>query len=185
MIDQGRVDFTDPPFLNRFEKQLLRFSDVLNEKQRKIIKILKEWVKHISTIPDLESQFHEEDMFIGFCDETLPSLVLKNSRDPKLESHEIVEECKRDLMMIASPDGVVRSVQSVLAQTNLEEVQMLYNDYFEKPLHNGLRDYLGHSLECLQLDCNCEDASKGMRLVIMTHSNIHVNVSQFSLDGLV
>ena len=184
LIDQGRVDFTDPPFLNRFEKQLLRFSDVLNEKQRKIIKILKEWVKHISTIPDLESQFHEEDMFIGFCDETLPSLVLKNSRDPKLESHEIVEECKRDLMMIASPDGVVRSVQSVLAQTNLEEVQMLYNDYFEKPLHNGLRDYLGHSLECLHLDCNGEDASRGMRLVIMTHSNIHVNVSQ-CLDGLV
>ena len=184
LIDQGRVDFTDPPFLNRFEKQLLRFSDVLNEKQRKIIKILKEWVKHISTIPDLESQFHEEDMFIGFCDDTLPSLVLKNSRDPKLESHEIVEECKRGLMMIASPDGVVRSVQSVLAQTNLEEVQMLYNDYFQKPLHNGLRDYLGHSLECLQLDCNGEDASKGMRLVIMTHSNIHVNVPQ-CLDGLI
>ena len=27
LIDQGRVDFTDPPFLKRFEKQLLRCSD--------------------------------------------------------------------------------------------------------------------------------------------------------------
>ena len=184
LIDQGRVDFTDPPFLNRFEKQLLRFSDVLNGEQREIIKILKEWVRRISMIPDFKSHFHEEDMFIGFCDDTLPSLVLKNSRDPKLEGHEIVEECKRDLMMVASPDGVVRSLQSALAQTNLGEVKKLYNDYFQKPLHKGLRDYLRHSLECLELDCNGEDATKGMRLVIMTHSNIHVNVSQ-CLDGLV
>ena len=184
LIDQGRVDFTDPPFLNRFEKQLLRFSDVLNEEQREIIKILKEWVRRISMIPDFKSHFHEEDMFIGFCDDTLPSLVLKNSRDPKLEGHEIVEECKRDLMMVASPDGVVRSLQSALAQTNLGEVKKLYNDYFKKPLHNGLRDYLRRSLECIELDCNGEDATKGMRLVIMTHSNIHVNVSQ-CLDGLV
>lgn len=184
LIDQGRVDLTDPPFLNRFEKQLLRFSDVLNEEQREIIKMLKEWVRRISMIPDFKSHFHEEDMFIGFCDDTLPSLVLKNSRDPKLKSHEIVEECKRDLMMVASPDGVVRSLQSALAQTNLGEVKKLYNDYFQKPLHTGLKDYLRHSLECSQLDCNGEDATKGMRLVIMTHSNIHVNVSQ-CLDGLV
>ena len=184
LIDQGRVDFTDPPFLNRFEKQLLRFSDVLNEEQRRVIKQLKEWVIRISTIPDFESQFHEEDMFIGFCDDTLPSLVLKNSRDPEVESFEIVERCKEDLMMVASPDGVVRSLQSALAKTNLEEVQILYSNYFQKPIHNGFRDYLQQALETLQLDCESEDSTKGMRMVIMTHSNIHVNVSQ-CLDGLV
>ena len=184
LIDQGRVDFTDPPFLNRFEKQLLRFSDVLNEEQRKVIKQLKEWVIRISTIPDFESQFQEKDMFIGFCDDTLPSLVLKNSRDPEVESFEIVERCKDDLMMVASPDGVVRSLQSALAKTNLEEVQILYSNYFQKPIHNGLRDYLQQALETLQLDCESEDSTKGMRMVIMTHSNIHVNVSQ-CLDGLV
>lgn len=184
LIDQGRVDFTDPPFLNRFEKQLLRFSDVLNEEQRKVIKQLKEWVIRISTIPDFESQFQEKDMFIGFCDDTLPSLVLKNSRDPEVESFEIVERCKDDLMMVASPDGVVRSLQSALAKTNLEEVQILYSNYFQKPIHNGFRDYLQQALETLQLDCESEDSTKGMRMVIMTHSNIHVNVSQ-CLDGLV
>ena len=134
--------------------------------------------------PDFESQFHEEDMFIGFCDDTLPSLVLKNSRDPEVESFEIVERCKEDLMMVASPDGVVRSLQSALAKTNLEEVQILYGNYFQKPIHNGFRDYLQQALETLQLDSESEDSTKGMRMVIMTHSNIHVNVSQ-CLDGLV
>jgi len=184
LIDQGRVNFTDPPFLNRFEKQLLRFSDVLNGEQRKIINTLQDWVKGISTIPHLETQFHEEDMFVGFCDDTLPSLVLKNSHDRLVNSDEILEQCKQDLIMVASPDGVVRSLQSALANASLEDVRALYNNYFQKPLHNGLKDYLKHSLEKLQLDSDSEDATNGMRLVIMTHSNIHVNVSQ-CLDGLI
>jgi len=184
LIDQGRVDFTDPPFLNRFEKQLLRFSDVLNVEQRRIISNLNDWVTGISTIPDLESQFHKEDMFVGFCDDTLPSLVLKNSQDPKLTSHGILELCKQDLMMVASPDGVVRSLQSALAKKNLEDVQTLNNNFFQMPLHNGLKGYLKYSLENMQVDSESEDATYGMRLVVMTHSNIHVNVSQ-CLDGLV
>ena len=184
LIDQGRVDLTDPPFLNRFEKQLLRFSDVLNAEQRNIINNLRYWVKGISTIPDSESQFHEEDMFVGFCDDTLPSLVLKNSQDPKRSHYEIVEQCKQDLMMVASPDGVVRSLRSTLSKTDLGDVQALCDSYFQKPLHNGFKYYLKHLLENSQLDSGNEDATDGMRLVVMTHSNIHVNVSQ-CLDGFV
>ncbi|CAH3117502.1 unnamed protein product, partial [Pocillopora meandrina] len=181
LIDQRRVDFTDPPFLNRFEKQLLRFTDVLDGKRRSIISSLNEWVKSISTIPEFESQFHEEDMFVGFCSDTLPSLVLKNSQEEELGIDEILEKCKADLMLVASPDGVLRSLESSLAEKNFEEVQALYKTYFEMPLHNGLKEYLKHSLEGLQLD---DDATSGIRLLIMTHSNIHVNVAQ-CLSGLL
>ncbi|XP_068731188.1 uncharacterized protein [Montipora capricornis] len=185
LIDQGRVDYTDPPFLNRFEKQLLRFSDVLNLKQRNIISSLNTWITGISTIPDFESHFHKEDMFVGFCDDTLPSVVLKNSQDAELTGDEILEQCKHDLMLTASPDGVVRSLQSSLAKTNFEEVQTLYNNYFQKPLHKGLKEYLKHSMENLQFQPERnEDATNGMRLLIMTHSNIHVNVLQ-CLEGLL
>ena len=181
LIDQRRVDFTDPPFLNRFEKQLLRFTDVLDGKQRIIINSLDEWVRSISTIPEFESQFHEEDMFVGFCGDTLPSLVLKNSQEEELGIDKILEKCKEDLMLVASPDGVLRSLKSSLAEKNFEEVQALYKTYFEMPLHNGLKEYLKHSLEDLQLD---DDATSGIRLLIMTHSNIHVNVAQ-CLSGLL
>lgn len=185
LIDQGRVDHTDPPFLNRFEKQLLRFSDVLNLEQRNIISSLNTWVTGISTIPDFESHFHKEDMFVGFCDDTLPSLVLKNSQDAYLTGDDILEKCKHDLMLTASPDGVVRSLESSLAMTNFEEVQTLYHSYFQKPLHKGLKVYLKHSLENLQFQPEQnEDATNGMRLLIMTHSNIHVNVLQ-CLEGLL
>ena len=185
LIDQGRVDYTDPPFLNRFEKQLLRFSDVLDVEQRNIISSLNTWVTGISTIPDFESHFHKEDMFVGFCDDTLPSLVLKNSQGEELTRDEILEKCKHDLMLIASPDGVVRSLESSLAKTNFEEVETLYNNYFQKPLHKGLKEFLKHSMENLQFQPEqSEDATNGMRLLIMTHSNIHVNVLQ-CLEGLL
>lgn len=185
LIDQGRVDYTDPPFLNRFEKQLLRFSDVLDEEQRNIIISLNAWVTGISTIPEFESQFHKEDMFVGFCEDTLPSLVLKNSQDGDLNLDDILEKCKEDLMLVASPDGVVRSLESSLAKANFEEVQTFYTNYFEKPLHKGLKEYLTHSLQNQHLDPDqSEDATSGMRLLIMTHSNIHVNVSQ-CLQGLL
>ena len=185
LIDQGRVDYTDPPFLNRFEKQLLRFTDVLNVEQRNIISSLNTWVTGISTIPDFESHFHKEDMFVGFCDDTLPSLVLKNSQDAELTREDVLEKCKHDLMLIASPDGVVRSLESSLAKTNFDEVETFYNNYFQKPLHKGLKEYLKHSMENLQFQPEqSEDATNGMRLLIMTHSNIHVNVLQ-CLEGLL
>ena len=184
LIEQKQIDFTDPPFLNRFEKQQLRFSDVLNEEQRQIISALDNWVKDITTILNFESQFRYEDMFVGFCDDTLPSLVLKNSQDPNLDQDEILEQCKQDLMMVASPDGVLRSMESHLAATNLEEVQTLHDSYFQKPLHRGLKNYLKHALETVESDSESEQATYGMRLVVMTHSNINMDVSQ-CLAGLV
>ena len=185
LIDQGRVDYTDPPFLNRFEKQLLRFSDVLDLEQRNIISSLNTWVTGISTIPDFESHFHKEDMFVGFCDDTLPSLVLKNSQDADLTGDDVLEKCKHDLMLTASPDGVVRSLESSLAKAHFEEVRTRYYNYFQQPLHKGLKEYLKHSLENLQFQPDqSEDTTNGMRLLIMTHSNIHVNVLQ-CLEGLL
>ena len=180
LIDQGRVDYTDPPFLNRFEKQMLRFADVLTLEQREVINSLKDWVRDISSIPGLESHFHKDDMFIGFNEDTLPSLVLHNSQNPKRGKYDILEQCKQDLMLVASPDGVVRSLDSVLSRTRMDEVQLLYKSYFRTPLHNGLEEYLRHTLS--ELPSNQE--RNGVALLVMTHDNINVDVSQ-CLDGFV
>ncbi|KAJ7381008.1 hypothetical protein OS493_004603 [Desmophyllum pertusum] len=179
LIDEQRVDFTDPPFLNRFEKQLLRFSDVLNEKQKETISFLEDWTKAISTVPELELHFNETDMFMGFNDDTLPSLVLHFSKDETIRKHELAEKCKQELMWIATPDGVLRSLKSNLSRTAMEEVELLYNSYFAKPVHSGFEEYLRYILGDLQTRSEDEEnTSRGMMLLVMTHSNIHTNVSQ-------
>lgn len=181
LIDEQRVDYTDPPFLNRFEKQLLRFSDVLNEDQKEVISGLGDWTKAISTVPELESHFNETDMFMGFNEDTLPSLVLHVSKDKTIKKHELAEICKQELMCISTPDGVLRSLKSNLSRTAMDEVQQLSNNYFAKPVHSGLKEYLRQFLEDLQ--ATSEHTSRGMKLLVMTHSNIHTNVTQ-CLTGL-
>lgn len=184
LIDEQRVDYTDPPFLNRFEKQLLRFSDVLNEDQKDVISCLRYWAKAISTVPELESHFNETDMFLGFNEDTLPSLVLHFNKDKSMKKHKLTDLCKEELMSIATPDGVLRSLRSVLSTKSMDEVQLLFNNYFLKPVHSGLREYLRQVLEDLQTRSEDQnDTSRGMKLLIMTHSNIHTNVAQY-LTGL-
>ena len=180
LIDEKRVDYTDPPFLNRFEKQLLRFSDVLSAEQEKAITYLEAWANAISTGPELESHFNETDMFIGFSEDTLPSLVLHISKDDKIKKDEITDKCKHELMWIASPDGVLRSINSHLSRTSVEEVLMLYRNYFSKPIHRGLKEYMRHVLEDLQTN---SEKDGGLKLLVMTHSNIHTNISH-CLTGL-
>ncbi|XP_022802189.1 uncharacterized protein LOC111339738 isoform X1 [Stylophora pistillata] len=179
LVDEQRIDYTDPPFLNRFEKQLLRFSDVLNEDQMEVISCLENWAKEISTVPELESQFNESDMFMGFNKDTLPSLVLHMSKNREMTRHNLVEKCKEKLMWIATPDGVLRSLKSELSRKKMEEVDFLFKNYFEKPIHSGLRCYLNHVLGDLQTRLEKEDErSRGVKLLVMTHSNIHTNILQ-------
>ena len=184
LIDEQRVDYTDPPFLNRFEKQLLRFSDVLNDDEKDVISCLRDWTKAISTVQERESHFNETDMFLGFNEDTLPSLVLHLNKDKSIKKHTLTELCKEELMSIATPDGVLRSLRSDLSTKTMDEVQSLFTNYFSKPLHSGLREYLRQVLEDLQTRSEDQiDTSRGMKLLIMTHSNIHTNVSRF-LTGL-
>ena len=184
LIDEQRVDYTDPPFLNRFEKQMLRFSDVLNEDQKEVISCLGVWTKAISTVPELESHFNETDMFMGFNEDTLPSLVLHISKEKKIKKHELVEMCKQELMWISTPDGVLRSLKSNLSTTAIDEVQLLFDNYFAKPVHSGLKEYLKQFLDDLQTRPDEERmANRGLKLLVMTHSNIHTNIAQ-CLAGL-
>ncbi|KAK3713135.1 hypothetical protein QZH41_001214 [Actinostola sp. cb2023] len=175
LVDEDRVDYADPPFLNRFEKQLLRFSDVLNANQRQMIKELSEWTESISTIEGHETEFDEFDMFAGFHDDTLPSIVLFHSQDSETPMDDVIARCKKDLMSVAMPDAVIRSRNSMLCRVNDDEVNELYDDYFKLPIHDGLKAFLRQSFEAYDEEGN---ESSDMKILVMTHSSIHTDVSK-------
>jgi hypothetical protein len=173
LIDQHKVDFSDPPFHNRFEKQLLRFSDVLTEDQQNVIKKLRQWVQGMSTVEGLESHFRETDMFIGFHEDTLPSLVLSHG-----PSEEVLKKCKDDLMWIASPDGVLRTQKCNLLKENSQEVQKLSDEYFKKPLHQGFAAFMKYVVANHQKSSFFASDEIGSKTVVMTFSNIHTDIPQ-------
>ena len=181
LVDYDEVDYSDPPFLNRFEKQLLRFSDVLNEKQQGIVVELRSWVFQMSHVQGLDELFKESDMFIGFHDDTLPSLVLLYSNDTDEPNEEIIKKCKDDLMWIATPDGVLRTQNCELLKEDPLEVNMLADEYFEKPIHNGLLSFLkSASNDQVFAYAGSEIGSK---TIVMTHATIHTDINRCLDDG--
>ena len=182
LVDYDKVDYSDPPFLNRFEKQLLRFSDVLNEKQQEIVKELQSWVCQMSSVEGLDELFNESDMFMGFHEDTLPSLVLLHSNDTDEPNEAIIKKCKDDLMWIATPDGVLRTEKCERVKEDPIEVKMLADEYFKKPIHNGLASFV-KSVSNDQVFTYTSGSEIGSKTIVMTHATIHTDINRCLDDG--
>ena len=181
LVDHDKVNYADPPFLNRFEKQLLRFSDVLNERQQEIILELQLWVRQMSSVEGLDEQIKESDMFMGFHEDTLPSLVLLHGNDTNEAKEVIIKKCKDDLMWIATPDGVLRTHRCEHLKENPREVEMHADEYFNKPIHNGLAYFMKYFLKDQEFPYSTGD-EVGSKLLVMTYATVHTDIIQ-CLDG--
>ncbi|XP_046854791.1 uncharacterized protein LOC124447744 isoform X2 [Xenia sp. Carnegie-2017] len=174
LVDHDQVDYSDPPFLNRFEKQLLRFSDMLNETQHEIMKELESWVHQMSSVEGFRDKFKEKDMFIGFNEDTLPSLVLYHSHNSDESMEVVLRKCKDDLMWIATPDGVLRLSKCNYYKEDPQEVESISYEYFRKPVHGGLASFISHVVEHLFYDAESEACSITL---LMTHASVHTDIS--------
>ncbi|CAG8568647.1 9756_t:CDS:10, partial [Racocetra fulgida] len=67
ILDEKKVDFSDPPLLNRFEKQNLSINDVMDINMKRLFKELEKWSNQIGVIA--ASEFTEKDIFVGFDNE--------------------------------------------------------------------------------------------------------------------
>jgi len=176
LVDEQKVDYTDPPFLNRFEKQLLRFQDIIDDTARSMIKDLEKWVDDFSSIPDVP--FQRQHAFAGLNVDTVPSLVYMLSQKAEWNDSRLFAECKDCLLWLVPPDAMLRTSSSELAVKNSEEVNMLQNKYFDRPVHDGLAVFLRRLIDGYDSDSLPPNFTKNlwMRLVVYTHSNIHADM---------
>ncbi|CAG8540805.1 10279_t:CDS:10, partial [Racocetra persica] len=163
-MDEDKLEHTDPPLLNRFEKQRLTINDILSERQKELCEVLLKWVHQISKLQSAKAnEFNEKDIFIGFDkEETVQSL------------------CKERLIAIASLDGMVRARQSILNMRNPQEIIELNNSYFKSGLHDDIES-------CLRLllgDGKSRENKDGQLIIVNTFSNINTDVKS-CLDALV
>eukprot|EP00897_Mesotaenium_endlicherianum_P004603 jgi/Mesen1/4170/ME000219S03302 len=85
MVDAAQVPSMDPPFLNRFEKQVVTYMSLIADQQQELLQKLQAWVDDISTVLPPHGRvgrplpFGPSDVFAGFHKDTLPSLVILNS----------------------------------------------------------------------------------------------------------
>ncbi|KAK3289270.1 hypothetical protein CYMTET_3293 [Cymbomonas tetramitiformis] len=154
LVDERRVDYSDPPFLNRFEKQLLRFGDIVQgdpadpdaAMQRAILERLESWVAAAATIL-LGAVSHADcdarDAFSGYHVDSLPSLVVRHASQNKSQG-EVEEACKRTLMATVSADAAARLRHSALGADHPLEVGALLHSYDSDLRHRSLEHCWRH-----------------------------------------
>ena len=170
LVDEQKIDFSDPPFLNRFEKQMLKFPDIISDAQVETIGILRQWMNDISSVDG--TQFGPEDMFLGLHSNTLPSLVYYHSSQPEndmCDPEELSELCKDDLMRVVCPDAALRSSKSKLAVSKANEVSQFQQKYFSLQQHDG---FLRYSDDVIK-NTSDGDCHKG---VVYTYASIHTDL---------
>ncbi|KAF0538645.1 e3 ubiquitin-protein ligase [Gigaspora margarita] len=168
VLDEKKVDYSDPPLLNRFEKHKLTINDTIDDSMKGLLNKLVEWSNQISNIEVETAKFNENDIFIGFDkEETLQSLVIYNGNDPELnDEQKILHKCKELLIGMAMPDGIVRSKKSMLSN---DEVDYWYKFYFEQQYHEDFPGYIRSLL-------NDYKKAQGFNSIVYTFSNINTDI---------
>ncbi|CAG8632902.1 13269_t:CDS:10, partial [Gigaspora margarita] len=173
VLDESKLPYTDPPLLNRFEKQKLTLEETLSEREEKLFMSLKSWANQISTIfktSDNDTKFHfsEKDMFIGFSsEETLQSLVVDQcERNEDYNDDSIIDSCKKALISIATLDGIIRADKSFLKSSDAQEVKKWQSFYLQNRQHDSIQDFYKSINDCLENDL----------VIINTFSNINTDI---------
>lgn len=148
IIDESNIENTDPPFLNRFEKQQYFLKDILRPKYLKIALGLETFVRDLLTYTRTESLFCPEDAFPIAGRDMFPSLVaiveekLEFVFGKSFSETQVIFHCITELLWILKPDCFLRADISTAYDKSPNSVQFLIAEYMTLPVHNGLEHYL-------------------------------------------
>ena len=168
LVDESKVDYSDPPFLNRFEKQYLRFTDTVNKEEAELIKELNNWTKQFS---DAEGgNFDQSDCFPIYSQDMIPSLVIKTSRTSSETDtqEEIFEICKTQLLQIVQSDAVFR-LEKNKSEEMRKNAKRIKEGFLQMHIHSGIWQFIEDQLASASL----EDEDVGLLTVVLTNSSMH------------
>ncbi|KAI5056536.1 hypothetical protein GOP47_0028354 [Adiantum capillus-veneris] len=125
IVDHEHIPHMDPPFLNRFEKQILTYESILNSSQRRAVETIRAWAHKLAAIslvgcPDSTTNDAEREFFCGLFEDSVPSLVMYHWNMLKTEASncsQLIHRCKVDLLQTANANAIARAH----LQQNLEK----------------------------------------------------------------
>ena len=136
-----------PPLINRLEKHTLNISTILPNDPvlQRVVEKLFNWLNGFCTIEfgDKTTTFSENECFVGLQQETISFIVYSSiskfgfNRIDKEYETAILEQCKLDLLKLASPDAILRLSKSKLGS----QIGNVSKKYFDLKLFS-LAEYL-------------------------------------------
>ncbi|CAD5126001.1 DgyrCDS14181 [Dimorphilus gyrociliatus] len=119
------------PLLNRLEKHCLTVYTLLHNEQKIIVESLEEWtslfLKATNSISSHE-KLEKKDIFIGFGNDTIPTLVLKYDNK---SNKECLIKIKEELLRVATLESIIKN-QTILKEEQLSTIEEIYveQDHF-------------------------------------------------------
>ena len=174
LVEEGNVDFSDPPFLNRFEKQSLKFTEVMTSDQHTLIGVVQNYVDEFCKIEGCG--FSVEYCFPLYSQDLIPSLVYSLRQQKQgindVLPEQILDDCKMKLLHIVQPDAILRLGHSA-CQDIRKNAEQLKRQFFKLPIHSGIWHYIE-----VQLSASGEsNQSNCLMTVVLTNSSIHSKIS--------
>lgn len=148
IIDNSNIENTDPPFLNRFEKQQYLMRDILRPKNVKIAEYLEHFIHDLSSYSGTRILFSAQDSFPIAGKELLPSLVtlieqkLFSLYGKSTSETHVLYSCIIELLWILKPDCILRANISDAWVKSRNSLKFLIDMYMNLPIHRGLGHYL-------------------------------------------
>eukprot|EP01022_Parablepharisma_sp_SALTPOND_P016938 TRINITY_DN2598_c0_g3_i2.p2 TRINITY_DN2598_c0_g3~~TRINITY_DN2598_c0_g3_i2.p2 ORF type:complete len:2504 (-),score=308.31 TRINITY_DN2598_c0_g3_i2:80-7591(-) len=131
-LEDSKVDVTEPPFLNRFEKHYLSFDNVMEEEHRLVYDRLKSWVDSILALKDESKgmvQLARYHIFMNYSEDLLKILAMNavENKLPNMNEAEMADKCKEDLIKLAGLELQILVHTSKLCDYEAEKILKLYN----------------------------------------------------------
>jgi len=167
LVDFEKVQSLDPPFLNRFEKQVISVIDTMPQSELDVMLQLRSLVEKMSEIES--TQFSIQDVFPYCNDEFLASLVMISPKE--LDCEEKLAFCETKLLWFIKPDSLIRLHRAV-DENIRKKCSDLQNKYCNLPIHKGLKHFIIY-----------QKASSLLKMAfVYTNSNIHTGLES-ELEG--
>ncbi|XP_074628909.1 E3 ubiquitin-protein ligase rnf213-alpha-like isoform X2 [Acropora palmata] len=169
------------PLINRLEKHFLVTSTSLTADQMELVQKLKNWVDAFAKVNGRSRAFSAGDAFVGFHEDTIPSVVMQVYNELEGEEQEgisqdgtedpweseMVRRCKSLLLEMATPDAIARLPASGIEN----EAEEIWKTCFNEPQHSSLAAFMGHVLQ--YDDSHLEKKrQEGLLVQITTHSRL-------------
>ena len=163
-----------PPLINRLEKHTLNISTILPSEPvvQGVVGKLSNWLNRFCTIgfEGRTLSYSENECFVGLQQDTTSLIVYSSisklgfNRIDEENEDAVIEQCKLDLLKLASPDAIIRLSKSMLGS----EIEIVSKKYFALKLFS-LFEYL-HQLSCNAVTVKSDAIPK--LSFVTTHSSL-------------
>ena len=144
-VDINKIPEEEPPFLNRFEKHIITFEDILSEE---LISLSKEIYENLSDLSFCNEEFKSidyslEKLLINCNLDEIQALIYKADLEGKKTREEIYDYIFSKIALTLPQDIIINMKYGKFGRNNPQYFEKIMN-YYKEGVHTNLSEFFKH-----------------------------------------